>query len=109
VAAAGNRILTRQYEGLRDRHQRIAAATLARDPARRERFLDEHRAIAAALERATATRPPRCSASISAARTSSSGAGADVRTAAPAPASACRTTDVRGIAHPPQLVSLAIS
>jgi DNA-binding GntR family transcriptional regulator len=51
VAAAGNRILTRQYEGLRDRHQRIAAATLARDPARRERFLDEHRAIAAALER----------------------------------------------------------
>ena len=51
VAAAGNRILTRQYEALRDRHQRIAAATLARDPARRERFLAEHRAIAAALER----------------------------------------------------------
>ena len=51
VAAAGNRILTKQYEGLRDRHQRIAAATIARDPGRRRRFLDEHRAIAAALER----------------------------------------------------------
>ena len=51
VSAAGNRILTKQSEALRDRHQRIAATTIARDPSRRERFLEEHRAIAAALER----------------------------------------------------------
>jgi DNA-binding FadR family transcriptional regulator len=42
-------LLIRQYDALRDRHQRIAAATLARDPARIERFIAEHRAIAAAL------------------------------------------------------------
>ena len=42
-------LLVRQYDALRDRHQRIAAATLARDPARIERFISEHRAIAAAL------------------------------------------------------------
>ena len=42
-------LLIRQYDALRDRHQRIAAATLARDPARIERFVAEHRAIAAAL------------------------------------------------------------
>jgi DNA-binding GntR family transcriptional regulator len=49
VAATGNVLLVRQYDALRDRHQRIAAATLARDPARIERFIAEHRAIAAAL------------------------------------------------------------
>jgi DNA-binding GntR family transcriptional regulator len=49
VAATGNVLLIRQYDALRDRHQRIAAATLARDPARIERFVSEHRAIAAAL------------------------------------------------------------
>jgi len=49
VEAAGNRLLTRQYDGLRDRHQRIAAATIARDPSRIERFIAEHREIAAAL------------------------------------------------------------
>lgn len=50
VAATGNVLLVRQYDALRDRHQRIAALTLARDPARIERFIAEHRAIAAALE-----------------------------------------------------------
>jgi len=50
VAAAGNPLLTRQHDALRDRHQRIAAATLARDPARVARFIVEHRQIAAALE-----------------------------------------------------------
>jgi len=55
VAASGNVLLVRQYDALRDRHQRIAAATLARDPARIERFIAEHRAIAEALERGDAT------------------------------------------------------
>ena len=50
VAATGNVLLVRQYDALRDRHQRIAAATLARDPGRIERFIAEHRGIAAALE-----------------------------------------------------------
>lgn len=54
VAAAGNVLLTRQHDALRDRHQRIAAATLARDPGRVARFIDEHRQIAAALERGDA-------------------------------------------------------
>jgi DNA-binding GntR family transcriptional regulator len=54
VEAAGNRLLTRQYEGLRDRHQRIAAATVAREPSRTERFIAEHREIVAALERGDA-------------------------------------------------------
>jgi DNA-binding GntR family transcriptional regulator len=51
VAAAGNSILTDLYDSLRDRQQRIAAVSIATDPARAERFLAEHRAIAAALER----------------------------------------------------------
>jgi DNA-binding GntR family transcriptional regulator len=51
VAATGNAILTRQYDALRDRHQRIAATTVARDPSRVARFVAEHREIAAALER----------------------------------------------------------
>jgi DNA-binding FadR family transcriptional regulator len=55
VAATGNVLLLRQYDALRDRHQRIAATTLARDPARRERFIAEHREIAAAVERGDAT------------------------------------------------------
>ena len=50
VDAGGNRLLTRQYDGLRDRHQRIAAAAVASDPARLQRFIAEHREIAAALE-----------------------------------------------------------
>ena len=51
VAAAGNVLLTRQYDQLRDRHQRIAAAAVAGDPARLPRFIEEHRQIVAALER----------------------------------------------------------
>jgi len=49
VEAGGNRLLTRQYDALRDRHQRIAAVTVAQDPSRIERFIAEHREIAAAL------------------------------------------------------------
>jgi DNA-binding GntR family transcriptional regulator len=51
VEAAGNALLTRQYEQLRDRHQRIAATAVASDPARWGRFIAEHREILAALER----------------------------------------------------------
>ena len=54
VEAAGNRLLTRQYDALRDRHQRIAAATVARDPTRIAHFIAEHRELAAALERGDA-------------------------------------------------------
>ena len=50
VESAGNQLLTRQYAGLRDRHQQIAAATVAGDPARIGRFIAEHREIVAALE-----------------------------------------------------------
>ena len=52
VAAAGNAILTRLYDALRDRQQRIAAAAVARSgTAGAERFIAEHRGIAAALAR----------------------------------------------------------
>jgi DNA-binding GntR family transcriptional regulator len=52
VAAAGNAILTRLYDALRDRQRRIAAAAVARGgAASAERFVAEHREIAAALER----------------------------------------------------------
>jgi DNA-binding GntR family transcriptional regulator len=51
VAAAGNPLLVRQYDALRDRHQRIAAATIARDPTLIARFIAEHREIAAAIGR----------------------------------------------------------
>ena len=50
VEAGGNALLTRQYDALRDRHQRIAANTIARDPSRIERFVAEHREIAEAVE-----------------------------------------------------------
>jgi DNA-binding GntR family transcriptional regulator len=56
VEAAGNRLLTRQYDALRDRHQRIAAAAVASDPARLRRFIAEHRDIVAALEAGDADR-----------------------------------------------------
>ena len=56
VEAGGNQLLTRQYDALRDRHQRIAAATIARDPGRIERFIAEHREIAAAFEAGDAER-----------------------------------------------------
>jgi DNA-binding GntR family transcriptional regulator len=51
VHAAGNAILTRLYDALRDRQQRIAAVSLARNPADAQRFIADHREIAAALER----------------------------------------------------------
>lgn len=51
VAAAGNAILLRLYDSLRDRQQRIAAIALARNPGNAARFVDEHREIADALER----------------------------------------------------------
>jgi DNA-binding GntR family transcriptional regulator len=50
VAANGNDLLTRQYDALRDRQQRIAATAVARDPARVAGFIAEHRDIAAAIE-----------------------------------------------------------
>jgi DNA-binding GntR family transcriptional regulator len=52
VAANGNPILTRQYDALRDRQQRISAAAMAHDPARIMRFVAEHREIVAAIARA---------------------------------------------------------
>jgi DNA-binding GntR family transcriptional regulator len=54
VSAAGNKLLTRQYDALRDRHQRIAATTIARDPTRIARFIAEHKELAAALARGDA-------------------------------------------------------
>lgn len=49
VAAAGNAILTRLSDSLRDRQRRMVATTVARDPALMRRFLDEHRAICEAI------------------------------------------------------------
>jgi DNA-binding GntR family transcriptional regulator len=49
VDAAGNAILTRLYDALRDRQQRIATVSLARSPGDAARFIEEHRGIAAAL------------------------------------------------------------
>ena len=54
VAAAGNVLLVRQYDGLRDRHQRLAAAAIAEDPTRIERFIADHRELAAAVGRGDA-------------------------------------------------------
>src|SRR6185295_8179177 len=54
VAAAGNAILTRLYDALRDRQQRIATVSLARSPGDAARFIEEHRGIADALARADA-------------------------------------------------------
>ena len=51
VHAAGNAILTRLYDALRDRQQRIATVSLARNPGDAERFVAEHRGIVEALGR----------------------------------------------------------
>ena len=51
VAANGNDLLTRQYDSVRDRQQRITSAAIARHPARIDQFIAEHREIAAAIER----------------------------------------------------------
>jgi DNA-binding GntR family transcriptional regulator len=50
VAANGNSFLTRQYDALRERQQRISAAAVSQDPPVIEEFLIGHRAIAAAIE-----------------------------------------------------------
>jgi DNA-binding GntR family transcriptional regulator len=49
VASAGNGILTRLSESLRDRQRRMVALTVARDPGLARRFLEEHRAICDAI------------------------------------------------------------
>ena len=51
VHAAGNAILTRISDSLRDRQRRMVATTVARDPELPRRFLAEHRAILEAIER----------------------------------------------------------
>jgi DNA-binding GntR family transcriptional regulator len=50
VAGNGNELLTRQYDALRDRQQRIAVSAVARDPSRVAAFIAEHAAIAEAIE-----------------------------------------------------------
>jgi DNA-binding GntR family transcriptional regulator len=54
VHAAGNAILTRLYDALRDRQQRIATVSLARNPGDAERFVTEHLGIVEALGRGDA-------------------------------------------------------
>jgi len=49
VVSAGNAILTRLYDSLRDRQRRMAAAILARDPSVQRRYLEEHGRIAEAI------------------------------------------------------------
>jgi DNA-binding GntR family transcriptional regulator len=49
VAGHGNEILTRQYDALRDRQQRISALASGRSRDRIVQFIAEHREIAAAL------------------------------------------------------------
>ena len=51
VHAAGNAILTRLYDALRDRQQRIATVSLARNPGDAERFVAEHHGIVEAIGR----------------------------------------------------------
>jgi DNA-binding GntR family transcriptional regulator len=49
VAAAGNDILLALHDSLRDRQSRMGLAALARDEHRTRQILDEHRALAAAV------------------------------------------------------------
>lgn len=49
VAAAGNAILTRLYDSLRDRQRRMGTASITRDPSLVRRFLADHRALVAAI------------------------------------------------------------
>lgn len=49
VAGAGNAIITRLSDSLRDRQRRMVATTVARDPALVRRFLREHRGICDAI------------------------------------------------------------
>jgi DNA-binding GntR family transcriptional regulator len=50
VTGTGNSILTRLHDSLRERQRRMGAAIVARDPSLQRRYLEEHRAIADALE-----------------------------------------------------------
>jgi DNA-binding GntR family transcriptional regulator len=69
VDAAGNAILTRLYDALRDRQQRISAVSLARNPGDGSRFVTEHREIMEALGRGDAdAAAQRASAHLRAAR-----------------------------------------
>lgn len=54
VAAAGNAILLRLYDSLRDRQQRMNAESVARRGGLAARFVDEHRAVADAVARGDA-------------------------------------------------------
>jgi DNA-binding GntR family transcriptional regulator len=75
VHAAGNAILTRLYDALRDRQQRIATVSLARNPGDAERFVAEHRSIVEALGRGDAAEAAdRVSAHLRAARDVARGA-----------------------------------
>ena len=49
VVAAGNAVLLRFYDSLRDRQRRMGTATIMRDPGAMAAFVDEHRAIVRAL------------------------------------------------------------
>ena len=59
VAAAGNAILTRISDSLRDRQRRMVAATVTRDPELPRRFVAEHRGILEAIERGDADEAAR--------------------------------------------------
>jgi DNA-binding GntR family transcriptional regulator len=54
VEAPGNAIISRQYEGLRDRQVRMGVTALQRDPQRLQEILDEHERICRLLEAADA-------------------------------------------------------
>jgi DNA-binding GntR family transcriptional regulator len=81
VAAAGNAILTRLYDALRDRQRRIAAVAVARGgTAALERFVADHREIAAAIERRDADAACRLvTAHLRSARDAARGARGDDR------------------------------
>jgi len=75
VHAAGNAILTRLYDALRDRQQRIATVSLARNPGDAQRFVAEHRGIVEAIGRSDgAAAAARVSAHLRAARDVARGA-----------------------------------
>ena len=75
VHAAGNAILTRLYDALRDRQQRIATVSLARNPGDAQRFVAEHRGIVEAIGRGDgAAAAARVSAHLRAARDVARGA-----------------------------------
>jgi DNA-binding GntR family transcriptional regulator len=75
VHAAGNAILTRLYDALRDRQQRIGAVSLARNPGDAEKFVADHRGIVEAIGRSDgAAAAERVSAHLRSARDVARGA-----------------------------------